>query len=59
VNITRKTGRIVQGVGIMNPEKQAVFCHECGNRSKVGDHYCRNCGTELRHLEVFHQQNGV
>ncbi len=59
VTITHRSGRVVQGVGIMNPEKQAVFCHECGNRSKVGDHYCRNCGTELRRLDVFHQQNGV
>jgi hypothetical protein len=38
----------VRGVGIDNPEKQAIFCHECGSRSRSGDTYCRNCGTELR-----------
>ncbi len=43
-----KREHIVRGVGILNPEKQAVFCHECGSRSKAGDAYCRSCGTELR-----------
>ncbi len=47
-NVIEKQDRIVQGVGIMNPEKQAVFCHECGMRSRPGDSYCSNCGTELR-----------
>ncbi len=32
---------------VINPDKQAVFCHECGSRSRPGDSYCRNCGTEL------------
>ena len=31
-----KRDHIVRGVGILNPEKQAVFCHECGSRSKSG-----------------------
>ena len=44
----RKKDHVVRGVGILNPEKQAVFCHECGSRSKAGDAYCRSCGTELR-----------
>ena len=48
VNISHKGERVAQGIGITNPEKQAVFCHECGMRSKAGDSYCRNCGTELR-----------
>ncbi len=43
-----KREHIVQGVGILNPEKQVVFCHECGSRSKAGDAYCRSCGTKLR-----------
>ncbi len=47
-NVMDKRERTVQGVGIMNPEKQAVFCHECGMRSRAGDSYCSNCGTELR-----------
>jgi hypothetical protein len=47
-NVMEKRDRMVQGVGIMNPEKQAVFCHECGMRSRPGDSYCSNCGTELR-----------
>jgi hypothetical protein len=38
----------LQGIGISNPEKQAGFCHQCGMRSKPGDAYCQNCGTELR-----------
>lgn len=45
--------RVVQGVGIMNPEKQAIFCHECGMRSKVEDSFCSNCGTELRRPAHF------
>ena len=36
------------GLGIINPEKQFVFCHECGKRSSPGDKFCSNCGTELR-----------
>lgn len=43
-----KRDHVVQGLGILNLEKQVVFCHECGMRSKAGDSYCRNCGTELR-----------
>jgi hypothetical protein len=40
--------RVYQGLGIVNPEKQIVFCHECGKRSHPGDKFCSNCGTELR-----------
>lgn len=47
-NVMEKRNRMAQGVGIINPEKQAVFCHECGMRSRPGDSYCSNCGTELR-----------
>jgi len=47
-NVMEKRDRMVQGVGIMNPEKQVVFCHECGMRSRPADSYCSNCGTELR-----------
>lgn len=47
-NVMKKQDRIVQGVGILNPEKQEVFCHECGMRSRPEDSYCCNCGTELR-----------
>lgn len=45
--------RLVTGVGIRNPEKQMVFCHECGKRSSPGDIFCSNCGTELRRPEAF------
>lgn len=38
------------GVGFLNPEKQTAFCHECGMRSRLGDNFCRNCGTELRRI---------
>lgn len=47
-NASDKRDRIVQGVGIMNPEKQVIFCHECGMRSGLEDSFCSNCGTELR-----------
>lgn len=47
-NIMQKREGMAQGVGILNPEKQVVFCHECGMRSRPGDSYCSNCGTELR-----------
>jgi len=50
---SQQQGRMVQGVGIMNPEKLAVFCHECGMRSSPGDSYCSNCGTELRKPTTF------
>jgi hypothetical protein len=50
---SQQRGRIVQGVGLMNPEKMAVFCHECGMRSSPGDSYCSNCGTELRKPTTF------
>jgi len=52
-NVINKNDRMVQGVGIMNPEKQVVFCHECGKRSRPGDAYCSNCGTELRKPTPF------
>lgn len=45
--------RIIRGAGIMNPEKHAVFCHECGMHSLPGDSFCRNCGTELRKITPF------
>jgi hypothetical protein len=45
---SKQQDRTVQGVGILNPEKQAVYCHECGQHANPGDNYCRNCGTELR-----------
>jgi hypothetical protein len=45
---TDESERVVQGVGILNPEKQAVFCHECGMHARSGEHFCSNCGTELR-----------
>lgn len=53
VNLSDERERVVQGVGIMNPEKQVFFCHECGMRSRVGDRYCNNCGSELRKISQF------
>lgn len=50
INIQGKRDRMVQGVVIMNPAREVVFCHECGMRSRPGDVYCSNCGTELRTL---------
>lgn len=41
------------GEVIINPEKQTLFCTECGIRIKAGDNYCSNCGTELRKLTPF------
>lgn len=40
--------RVYHGIGIVNPESQIVFCHECGKRSHPEDKFCSNCGTELR-----------
>lgn len=54
-NVSDQSERTVQGVGIMNPEKQVYFCHECGMRTKLGDRFCSNCGTELRHPTPFDQ----
>ena len=45
--------RVVQDVGILNPEKQFYFCHECGMRFEPGDNFCSNCGTELRKPTPF------
>jgi len=52
-NISKKHNRIVKGVEIMNPEKQVVFCHECGMLSQTGDGYCRNCGTQLHKVGKY------
>jgi hypothetical protein len=54
-SLADKRERVVHGVGILNPEKQIYFCHECGMRSKLGDSYCSNCGTELRKPTPFDQ----
>ena len=52
VRFRRKTSSRITTGGpegvVINPDKKAVFCHECGSRSRAGDSYCRNCGTELR-----------
>jgi hypothetical protein len=54
-SLADKHERLVHGVGILNPEKQIYFCHECGMRSRLGDSYCSNCGTELRKPTPFDQ----
>lgn len=43
-----KRDEALQGLNMMSADKESVFCHECGMRSKTGDSYCRNCGTDLR-----------
>lgn len=53
IYLANRNERVVQGVGIMNPEKQAIFCHECGMRSRIEDSFCSNCGTELRKFTQF------
>jgi hypothetical protein len=53
INLSDERERVVQGVGIMNPEKQVFFCHECGMRSRAGGRYCNNCGSELRKISQF------
>ena len=58
-SLADKRERIVQGVGILNPEKQIYFCHECGMRSRLGDSYCSNCGTELRKPTPFDQPPSI
>lgn len=52
-NVADQSERIHQGVGLMNPEKQTSFCHECGMRSNPGDSFCSNCGTELHKANRF------
>ncbi len=46
-DMQEKREQTYHGVGIMNPEKQVAFCHECGMLAQTGDNYCRNCGTRL------------
>jgi hypothetical protein len=29
-------------------DETAPYCHECGERSRPGDRFCRNCGTQLK-----------
>lgn len=53
ININEQKKLLIQGVGIMNLEKQSFYCHECGLRTKVGDRFCSNCGTELRLIDPF------
>lgn len=48
VHVINKHNRIIHDIETMNPEKQVIFCHECGMLSQSGDDYCRNCGTQLR-----------
>ncbi len=30
------------------PTTPLIYCQECGQRSAVGDQYCRNCGADLK-----------
>lgn len=30
------------------PTTPLIYCQECGQRSTVGDQYCRNCGADLK-----------
>ncbi|MCK9504364.1 MAG: hypothetical protein M0Q95_09285 [Porticoccaceae bacterium] len=48
---------IARGERVINPERQTFFCHECGMRTRVGENYCSNCGTELRKPTPFEQQS--
>lgn len=48
-------GRRMRGGGHQRhgPPKDAlidsdVYCHQCGTRAHVGDHFCRVCGAKLR-----------
>jgi len=52
-SVKNKPARVVRGVEILNPEKQVIFCHECGMRARLGDSYCSNCATELRKPSEF------
>ncbi len=29
-------------------DASAIYCHQCGAKASVSDHYCRRCGTRLR-----------
>jgi hypothetical protein len=29
-------------------EGEAVYCHQCGNRARPGDVFCRTCGARMR-----------
>jgi hypothetical protein len=30
------------------PEGEQAYCHECGTRTRVGDRFCRTCGSKIR-----------
>ena len=34
-----------------NEKESGVYCSQCGARARVGDHFCRVCGTKLRLAE--------
>ncbi len=43
----RKRGHAVGG----NEKESGVYCSQCGARARVGDRFCRVCGTKLRLAE--------
>jgi len=36
---------------VETPAADGVYCHQCGNRAREGDVFCRLCGTKLRKEE--------
>lgn len=54
IYVLRRQPRIIYahgGAGTAEAVEEAaaaVFCHNCGSKSKPGDHFCRDCGARLR-----------
>ena len=43
-----KTGQWPRPAADRAEGQPAIYCHECGHKSRPGDRFCGNCGTELR-----------
>jgi hypothetical protein len=44
----RVSTHMLRGGDSEDLDASAVFCHQCGARAAINDHFCRKCGTRLR-----------
>jgi hypothetical protein len=45
---TRRGSRAIRREPAVEHVDADLYCHQCGKRASLGDHFCRSCGARLR-----------